>query len=466
MKLRIPNGYLKTYNSLIDICQRMFDPIICVFLYFLMILRSQGSFEQGQILYLLLVYLLIMVVFNNFYLYRSWRGASILSEIQTIGLAWCIVQAILLFLNSFIKLPVFNNRIEYGLWAFSAFASLACLRIITRLTLQWFRNQGTNFRKFVIVGAGNLGTQLRERIEQSPQFGLVFEGFFDDSSEAGNLTKRYLGNNDQITEFVLKNQIDFVYIALPMRAEKRMLEVVSALQDLPITVYLVPDIFIFELMYTRLDDINGIPVFALYGTPFVGVQAILKRLEDIVLSSAILAMILPVMVLIASAIKISSRGPIFFKQRRYGLFGEEIKVLKFRSMNVCEDGDQFKQAKKNDPRVTPIGYFLRRTSLDELPQFLNVFWGNMSIVGPRPHPVAMNQHYRKLIKGYMLRHRVKPGITGWAQINGWRGETETLIKMEKRIEYDLAYIRNWSLWLDLKIIFMTVLRGFTGNNAF
>jgi putative colanic acid biosynthesis UDP-glucose lipid carrier transferase len=201
-------------------------------------------------------------------------------------------------------------------------------------------------------------------------------------------------------------------------------------------------------------------------TPFWGVDGLVKRIEDVVLSSAILAVISIPMLAIAAAVKLSSPGPVFFRQRRYGYDGAEISVLKFRSMTVCEDGDTVTQARKDDQRVTRVGAFLRRTSLDELPQFINVLRGDMSIVGPRPHAVAHNELYRTQIQGYMLRHKVKPGITGWAQINGWRGETEDLYKMEQRVEHDLWYIRNWSLPLDIKIVLLTIVRGFSGKHVY
>jgi putative colanic acid biosynthesis UDP-glucose lipid carrier transferase len=211
---------------------------------------------------------------------------------------------------------------------------------------------------------------------------------------------------------------------------------------------------------------EGLPVYSIYETPFAGPNDWVKRAEDIILGLAIIILILPLLLIIAIGVKFSAPGPIIFQQRRYGIHGDEIWVWKFRSMTVCEDGPSIPQACKNDPRVTKFGSFLRKTSMDEFPQFLNVLKGDMSIVGPRPHAIAHNEYYRKLVPGYMLRHKVKPGITGWAQVNGWRGETDTLNKMEKRVEYDLDYIRNWTLWLDLRIIFLTIFKGIVGKNAY
>ena len=219
---------------------------------------------------------------------------------------------------------------------------------------------------------------------------------------------------------------------------------------------MVPDIFLFDLIQARIDHVNGLPVLAVCETPFYGVNGVVKRISDLVLAALILVLISPVLAAIAAAVKLSSPGPVIFRQRRYGLDGREIVVYKFRTMTVTEDGPVVAQATRNDSRVTPLGAILRRTSLDELPQFVNVIQGRMSIVGPRPHAVAHNEMYRKLIKSYMIRHKVRPGITGWAQVNGLRGETDTVEKMRARVAYDLDYLRNWSLALDLKIIWKTI----------
>lgn len=229
---------------------------------------------------------------------------------------------------------------------------------------------------------------------------------------------------------------------------------------------LIPDVFTFNILQSRIEEVNGVPVVPLFDTPMNGINMVFKRIEDLLIASLILILISPILILIALSVKLTSKGPVIFRQIRYGMDGKPIKVYKFRSMNVMENDENVKQATKNDTRVTKVGAFLRKTSLDELPQFFNVITGQMSIVGPRPHAVAHNELYRDLIEGYMLRHKVKPGITGWAQINGWRGETDTLDKMKMRVEYDLAYIREWSLWLDIKIIFLTVFKGFVNKSAY
>ncbi|HBS3200580.1 TPA: undecaprenyl-phosphate glucose phosphotransferase, partial [Klebsiella pneumoniae] len=276
----------------------------------------------------------------------------------------------------------------------------------------------------------------------------------------------YGGNLDALIHEAKDGRIDRVYIALNMKDEAIIKNVISQLTNTTCSVLLIPDIFTFNILQSRTEEINGVPVVPLFDTPLNGINMVFKRLEDIIVASIILFIISPILIVIACAVKFTSPGPVIFRQIRYGMDGKPIKVWKFRSMSVMENDSSVKQATKNDTRVTKVGRFLRSTSLDELPQFFNVLFGQMSVVGPRPHAVAHNEQYRSLIQGYMLRHKVKPGITGLAQINGWRGETDTLEKMEKRIEYDLLYIRGWSIWLDLKIIFLTVFKGFINKSAY
>ena len=251
-----------------------------------------------------------------------------------------------------------------------------------------------------------------------------------------------------------------------MNAEKRIRHILDKCSDTTANVYIIPNFFMYNLLNARWQSVGSVQALSVYDTPFQGASNVLKRIEDIVLGSLILSLLLVPMCIIACVVKLTSKGPIIFKQKRYGLDGKQITVYKFRSMTTQDNGPKVKQATKNDPRITKVGGFLRRTSLDELPQFINVLQGRMSIVGPRPHAVAHNEEYRKLIKGYMLRHKVRPGITGWAQVNGLRGETETVSKMAQRVEYDLEYIHRWSVWLDLKIIVMTVFNGFVNKNAY
>jgi len=337
--------------------------------------------------------------------------------------------------------------------------------------LKSLRAGGRNTRTLAIAGKTALGTRVLEKIESTPWLGMRFIGFFDDRlaarecKDAANHVDG-VGRFDELVEMARDGKVDYVYITLPMRAEARIVQLVTALADTTASVYLVPNFFVFDLLHGKLASLDGIPVLSLHETPFYGVDGWVKRLEDLVVASLILLLIAVPMLFIAAGVRLTSRGPALFKQRRYGLNGSVVEVWKFRSMTVADNGDKVVQAQKNDARITPFGAFLRRTSLDELPQFFNVLQGSMSVVGPRPHAVAHNEEYRSQIRGYMLRHKVKPGITGWAQINGWRGETETLDKMSMRIKFDLEYVQNWSLWMDIKIIFLTVFKGFVHKNAY
>ncbi|WP_156876963.1 undecaprenyl-phosphate glucose phosphotransferase [Paludibacterium yongneupense] len=323
--------------------------------------------------------------------------------------------------------------------------------------------------KVVIVGATESGAALADRIRSNPQLKMDFVGYFDDR-EVERLddvaAHEMLGRIADLHHYVQANGVRQIFISLPMTSQPRVMALLEALQDCTASIYFLPDLFIFDMIQACIDDVAGFPVVGICESPFVGIDGVVKRASDIVLSLMILAVIWPVMLALAVAVKLSSPGPALFRQHRYGANGENILVYKFRSMTVMEDGDSVQQATRSDSRLTPIGAFIRKTSLDELPQFINVLQGRMSIVGPRPHANAHNEMYRKLIKGYMLRHKVRPGITGWAQVNGYRGETDTVDKMQRRIEYDLDYLRNWSIWFDLKIIALTVWTVLRGHNAY
>ena len=321
----------------------------------------------------------------------------------------------------------------------------------------------------IVVAANSLGRTLARSIQDDPLSQTRIMAFFDDRTpdRLGEVTEAPVaGGFSAVAQFVRANKIDQIFIALPMASQPRILKLLEDLRDTTASIYFVPDIFMFDLIQARVDSVGGLPVVAVCETPFYGTTGVLKRLSDIVIASIALVLTLPITLTIALAIRLTSKGPIIFKQRRYGLDGSEINVYKFRSMRVQENGPEVRQATKNDDRITPVGRFLRKTSLDELPQFFNVLQGRMSVVGPRPHAVAHNETYRKLIKGYMIRHKVKPGITGLAQVNGARGETDTIEKMELRIRYDLEYLRHWSLRLDLKIILKTILVAFRDPNAY
>ncbi len=314
-------------------------------------------------------------------------------------------------------------------------------------------------RKAIIVGMNEQGVALASRVGETPYSRIEFAGFFDDrdlSRLDASTDFRMLGSLGELSKYVRSKNIQLIYLSIPMVSQSRILRVLDELKDTTASIFFVPDMFVTDLIQGRAGSVCGIPIISICETPFTGFAGVVKRVSDVVLSLLILVLISPILLGVAFAVKRGSPGPAIFRQRRYGLDGKEIVVYKFRSMTVTEDGASVQQATKNDSRITPIGAFLRKTSLDELPQFINVLQGRMSIVGPRPHAVAHNEMYRKLIKGYMVRHKVKPGITGWAQVNGYRGETETLEKMQGRIDCDLDYLRHWSLRLDLYIIFKTI----------
>jgi putative colanic acid biosynthesis UDP-glucose lipid carrier transferase len=364
-------------------------------------------------------------------------------------------------------LPAFDSRMLVAWAAATPVALYFAHRLIPLILPRVLATEALR-KTAVIAGANDLGRKLAERLAD-PMLGVRFAGYFDDRA-SGRLqevaAEQNLGSLTGLADYCRANRVDVIYIALPMASQPRILRLLEELRDTTASIYFVPDIFVFDLIQARVDAIGGLPVVAVCETPFFGLNGIIKQISDVVIAAAILVLISPVLLAIAAGVKLSSPGPVLFKQRRYGVDGRKILVYKFRSMTVAEDGDVVRQATRNDSRVTRFGAFLRRTSLDELPQFINVLQGRMSVVGPRPHAIAHNELYRKLIRGYMIRHKVKPGITGLAQVRGWRGETESVDKMKGRIECDLEYLRNWSLLLDLQIIVKTVAVVLRKQNAY
>jgi putative colanic acid biosynthesis UDP-glucose lipid carrier transferase len=324
-------------------------------------------------------------------------------------------------------------------------------------------------RKAIIAGYNGSSLELARRLKNNPSMRLEVTGFFDDrSSDRLEMDAEVdlVGTLSDVGQYVKDHRTDVIFIALPIRHVKRVMNLLDDLRDTTASIYYVPDIFVFDLIQARSGEIQGIPVVAMCETPFYGYRGVAKRLTDIVLSVTILLLLLPLLLLVAVLVKLTSPGPVVFKQRRYGLDGREIAVYKFRTMSVTEDGGEIRQASRADPRITKIGAILRRTSFDELPQLINVLQGRMSLVGPRPHAVAHNEEYRKLIKGYMVRHKVLPGITGLAQVNGCRGETTRLEDMEARVNFDLDYLRHWSPLLDIKIILLTAVKVLRDDKAY
>ena len=415
---------------------------------------------------------LFMVIVQSLRLYGTAAEARVKPQLARAWTAWFVgVVPALLSLAFFSKQSAEFSRIIVSSWFVLAPLFISVWRMAVTLWLRELRARGYHTRPAAIVGMTALGEQLALQMQATPSLGLEVSGYYDDRTEERchpipeSLGKR-VGTLSDVVEAARVGEVDLIYIAFPLRAEPRINELLRQLSDTTASVYLAADFFAFNLLHARWGALGGVPTVSLHETPFYGVDGWLNRLEDMVLGTLILMIIAIPMLIIGICVKLTSPGPALFRQRRYGLNGEVINVLKFRSMTVTEDGAEIKQATSDDARITKLGAFLRRTNLDELPQFLNVLEGTMSIVGPRPHAVAHNELYRTKIEGYMLRHKVKPGISGWAQVNGWRGETDTLEKMEKRIEHDLDYIRNWSLLWDLQIIFMTVFGSGARENAY
>jgi len=399
---------------------------------------------------------------------------------------WFLLVVILAFFGYATKfIGNFDERMLLAWVVATPFVLYTAHRAIPLLLPQLLAIDG--YRSAVVIAANEVGQRLARNLVENPALGFRFLGFFDDgewavppvaaagpadaaaaalpAKPATDAMPGVLGCIDTSIDFIKANRVEAVFIALPMAAQPRVLKLLDEIKDTTASVYFVPDIFITDLINARIDEINGMPVMAVCESPIVGISAMLKRLFDIVVATLTLVAFAPLMAAIALGVKLSSPGPVLFRQRRYGLDGRQIVVWKFRSMKVVEDGPVVRQATRDDRRVTRLGAFLRRTSLDELPQLFNVVGGSMSLVGPRPHAVAHNEQYRVLIKGYMVRHKVKPGITGWAQVNGLRGETDSVDKMRRRIEHDIEYLRRWSPGFDLLILFKTAIIVLQRTNA-
>jgi putative colanic acid biosynthesis UDP-glucose lipid carrier transferase len=386
--------------------------------------------------------------------------ASVLSEALKIFINWIWVASLLLLVGLATGYIYRMDETVLTDWLWLAPLTKLSAYLLLRAGAPFLLKLQGPKQRVIIVGMNEQGLALASKISASAYSRTELVGFIDSRGierlNTVNSPFKLLGTLNQLAQQIKSHNIQLIYISLPMASQPRILQLLDELKDTTASIYFVPDMFVTDLIQGKTSSVCGTSVISVCETPFRASNGLVKRFSDIFLSLLILTLISPVMFIIAVAVKLGSPGPIIFKQRRYGLAGEEILVYKFRSMTVTEDGGAIRQAQKNDNRITPLGALLRRTSLDELPQFVNVLQGRMSIVGPRPHAVAHNELYRTLIKGYMVRHKVKPGITGWAQVNGFRGETDTLDKMQNRIDFDLDYLRNWSLQLDIQIILKTI----------
>lgn len=460
----IHRGRPKSNASLISIVQRFSDiAIIFVGLYAAYLINNE-HFGYTQLLLCLIALSAFQMIGGISDFYRSWRGVKLSAELSLVLKNWTLSLLFIIAVTNYSDVLSLPFLIAFEWYIIACFGVVVC-RTSIRAAARFIRTLGYNTRRIAIAGSMPVAINLAKSFIDEPWLGFVVVGIYDNNIVHHNEIE-YKGDFSKLIADAKAGELDRIYLAMSMSDELVMKELIRNLTDTTCSVILIPDIFTFNILQSRTEEVNGVPVVPLFDTPINGINMVFKRMEDIVISLLIIILISPLLMIISIAVKFSSPGPVLFKQTRYGMDGKAIEVWKFRSMTVMENDTVIKQATKNDIRVTKVGGFLRKTSLDELPQFFNVLSGGMSIVGPRPHAVAHNEQYRNLIEGYMLRHKVKPGITGLAQINGWRGETDTIDKMQKRVEYDLEYIREWSIWLDLKIIILTVFKGFINKSAY
>lgn len=383
---------------------------------------------------------------------------------------WSCVAVALVFVKAAFNLRAVLPQDVLARWVIGTPFALLLVHALAAPIVRAFARDRSTAQRYIIIGANAAGLELARRMAQS-QSGGRFVGLFDFRGawrlpDGGDTLVTPDCSPQDLADIVRRQSVTQVYIALPLSREPRIEALLNELRDTTATVYFVPNLFAFDLMQARCVEINGMPVISICDSPLEGMNGVQKRVFDLLFAAALLLVLWPVLLAIGTIIRLTSPGPALFKQRRYGLNGQEILVYKFRTMTVCEDGPVVVQATRRDHRVTRLGAFLRRTSLDELPQIFNVLDGTMSFVGPRPHAVAHNEEFRKRINGYMIRHKVRPGITGWAQVNGLRGQTSTVDEMRRRVEYDMEYMRNWSFALDLKIIALTAVTFFRHRNAY
>jgi Undecaprenyl-phosphate glucose phosphotransferase len=405
------------------------------------------------------------VVFKTFGLYRPRRISSKIAEVMDIVKATTTATLILVSLTFFVRRDEFS-RLTFLYFLIICVITLCVERILFREFLRFIRKRGYNLRYALIVGTGSLGQDITDRVHNHPELGIKIKGFLsEDDSQVGDELEGFkvLDTFENIRRVVTNQKVDMVLITLPLSAHERLKSILDNIGDEMVSIMLIPDLMELATLRGGISEFEGMPIISLRDTPLYGWNIVIKRVADVVLSLIIILVTSPFMLVISLLIKATSRGPVFYSQERMGLDGKIFSMLKYRTMTIeaeKETGPVW--AAKGDSRRTSIGAFLRKTSLDELPQFFNVLKGDMSIVGPRPEREFFIQQFRNKIPKYMLRHKMKAGITGWAQISGWRGNTS----LEKRIEHDLYYIENWSLRLDLEIMWLTIWRGLVNKHAY
>ena len=467
--MNAPRGTLLKENAgLLEQVYRLSDPVLVVASgYFLFFVRFDGvDMDMHYGLALAAAFAVVLLVFPFFRLYRPHRGTSLWIEAQALFQSWVAAIALISVLLVLTKTAPVFSRIWMTLWAVTSLVVLVGYRIVLRVVLRAMRRRGYNLRHIVVVGAGRLGREVASRLREASWTGLSVQAFFDDApalyhEEVDGL--RVEGTLDDVAAYVERKEIDQVWLALPLRAELRARQVLEQLRATTAEVRFVPDIFGFQLLNHSLGEVAGLPVLNLTESPMQGTNQFVKTFEDYLLASLIVLGLSPLLAFIAVGVKLSSPGPVLYRQRRVTWNGVQFDMLKFRSMPLdAESASGPVWAHAGDARATPFGSFLRRWSLDELPQFFNVLKGDMSIVGPRPERPEFIDRFRDQIPGYMQKHLVKAGITGWAQVNDLRGNTD----LAKRIEFDLYYIDNWSLWFDLRIIMLTLGQVVKSRNAY
>lgn len=470
----LPRGLLKEYSRPLSMLLRGLDASTILLAGWLAYFYRFGEYKLPNTYFIVLVFgtLITTPVLSFFGIYSSVRGRGFLRHILSLVQALCLLAMILACAAFITKTGELFSRAWFMLWMGFSLCILILFRFSLLILLRLMRKAGWNERRVVVIGLGDLGSQLVETVQQALWTGFRIVTLIDNHTQ--NKPSRICGipvvqMPSNLSDYIRSQpqDIDEVWLALPLRAEEEVKNILYQLRHQTVAVRLVLDVFGLGLLKHSITQVDRFSMLDLNASPMVGLNRLIKAIEDRVLAAIILILISPLFILIALAVKLSSKGPIFFKQLRHGWDGRVIKVYKFRTMyEHQEEAGRVTQASQNDQRITPLGRFLRRSSLDELPQFINVLQGRMSIVGPRPHALSHNEQYKESINAYMQRHKVKPGITGWAQVNGWRGETETLEKMKKRVECDLYYIENWSPFFDLQIIFLTFLHGFINRNAY
>lgn len=464
----VRRGLLKDNAASLLFCVRLLDVVLWIIAGLLAFWVKFGNLQLSVNYRLIILFgvFFIPIVFSCFKVYDPLRGRQFYKHVRRIFFALVTIMMCLMMLVFALKMGASFSRIWMLYCAIIASVLLVVFRFGLNFVLKILRKRGFNQRQIVVIGAGNVGEKVSQAINDALWSGLLINMFMDDDPDCQGKDIRGIpiaAVPEDLNGYLKQNGIDEVWIALPLTAAHRMQEILHKLRFSTITVRLVPDIFTFNLLNHSVTEIAGVPVVNIKISPMVGVNRWVKAIEDRVLALVILVLISPLLLIIALTVKLSSPGPVFYRQRRVSWNGAEFEMLKFRSMPVdaeVKTGAVWAQAGEN--RATKVGAFLRKTSLDELPQFINVLKGDMSIVGPRPERPVFVEQFKQDIPSYMQKHLVKAGITGWAQINGWRGNTD----LSKRIEHDLYYIENWSLWFDLKIIFATFFNGFIDKNAY